>query len=141
MYTQDYGGLLHAPRPDDLPPPPTGMLKLRPDQMDGLSEVRVRSSRIRIARFLRKTAPDRTKDMTDAELVAVADFYAKQAKTYGIGEERAQARFTWLMLCSDDKFAKQPEVASYLRHGPGTPSSRVHLLTEAMAEAVTTRTG
>jgi hypothetical protein len=129
----DYGGLKRIPKPDSLPPAPPGPLRLTPDQIGDLKRAMVHSSRLRIGRFLRRTASEETKQFDDRQLLEVVDQYNRQARALGVDEERAQTRFAWLMLCSKGQFILSPGVKAYLGSGDGTPSSRVHRLTEAMA--------
>lgn len=53
----DYGGVRRVRKPDNMPDAAIGPLKLEPDQIERLKAAMLHSSRLRIARFLKKNMP------------------------------------------------------------------------------------
>ncbi|MEL4375989.1 DUF4123 domain-containing protein [Brucella cytisi] len=135
MNATDYGGLKRCMRPGNMHEPTRGALRMNPEQIRELVAIRVKSSALRITRFIRQTSAGQIDQMTDQELTEEVTKRMNVAATLGINEERAQKRFCWLMLNSNDRFLHQAGVKDYLASGAGSANSRIHLLSEAMAEA------
>jgi hypothetical protein len=130
-----YGGLKRIAHQEPSLVPSAEPLIIRPDQIVALKDARIRSSAIRAARFLKRTSSPAIVRLPERELAAIAEKRMRMASSLGIAEERAQIRFCWLMANSDDRFIDQPGVRDLISRGKGTPSSRLNLLADAMAEA------
>lgn len=132
----DTGGLKRVPRPENLPPPPHGPLRLSQQQMEGLKEAVVHSSRLRIARFLRRNVPDHFSGIDDEFLWATALASESSADGLGIETERGRARWAYVMMLSDGRAADIAEVRGFIRNGPAGPDAQVSALMKHTAAAL-----
>lgn len=136
LYTPDYDGLRYVPRPGDLPDAPPGPLRFEPEQMDRLKEVMRHSSRLRIARFLKKHPPPHFTGLDDEFFWGATLASAESADELGIRTERGRARWAFAMVLSDGKAAEQAEIRDYIRDGGDTPDNRVKALIQHAADAM-----
>ncbi|TWF50074.1 DUF4123 domain-containing protein [Neorhizobium alkalisoli] len=130
-----YGGLRRGSRPNEAVELGGGVLQLRPDQIDRLSQAMADRSRRRTLGFLREYSTPQIAALDDEQLIEKIKTYERQAGDFGIDQHRARMRFSWLMIAGNDRFLEQRGVSDYLRKGPGNPNQRMNLLAEAMAEA------
>jgi Domain of unknown function (DUF4123) len=132
----DHGGLKRIPRPDALPPAPHGPLRLSPEQMEGLKAAMVHSSRLRIARYLKRNVPEHFSGIDDEFLWGAAVASEKTADELGIETERGRARWAYVMMLSDGKAADVKEVRGFIRSGPASPDEQVSALMKHTAAAL-----
>jgi hypothetical protein len=132
----DYGGLRRIPRPDDLPLAPQGPLRIAPDQMDALTDAMVHSSRLKIARYLKRNVPGHFHGIDDEFLWGAAIASEKTADELGIETERGRARWAYVMMLSDGKAAGLPEVRGFIRSGSASPDEQVSALMKHTAQAL-----
>lgn len=115
---------------------PRGPLRLRPEQMDEISDIRVQASRKRIAAFLKENGSDLIPGLTDEMAWRVALESEPSAKALGIETERGQARWAYVMLLSHGKAAQTKEVTDYIRSGERSPDEQVKSLITYTADAL-----
>ena len=96
MQAPDFGGLNEAPRPDDLPAKPAGLLRLSHEQYDELSEKQLRRSRLLLVEGLRENFEEQTSGKTDKKLYALVVDAEKSGRKLGISSE--QAHFFWAVM-------------------------------------------
>ena len=135
MHAPDYGGPNRAPRPDDLPIAPAGLLRIREDQMAALEGARTQKSRRKIAAYLRKIDPAQTAAMSDGELVEFVQLSERSGRNLGLRSERAQGLWASMTLASHGRIANRPEVRAYLQTPDGTSADeRVRRLVARLAQ-------
>ncbi|MCJ8510731.1 DUF4123 domain-containing protein [Rhizobium lemnae] len=132
----DYGGLKRARVTADLPAALAGPLRFEPDQMVRLKAVMLHSSRLRIARFLKGNVPAHFSGVDDSFIWGATLASETSADELGIKTERGRARWAYVMMMSDGKAAKAPEVCGYIRDGGDTPDNRVKSLIQHAADAL-----
>ena len=121
----DYGGIHVTPRPDDLPMPPVGMLRITPEQEKALSERRLIASRWRIANYLAKQLPDDA-GIAPKDLKPVVEISEKSGRELGIRTERGLARWAYLMMMSNGAAQDDVKATDFIRSG--NPDRQVKLL-------------
>jgi Domain of unknown function (DUF4123) len=124
----DYGGLRRIPRPDDLPLAPQGPLRISQDQMEGLTDAMVHSSRLKIARYLKRNVPSHFSGVDDAFCWGTTLASDKSADELGIETERGRARWAYLMMLSDGKVAEMKQARDFVRFGGNDPDDQVKAL-------------
>jgi hypothetical protein len=132
----DYGGLRRIPRPEDLPAAPPGPLKISPDQMEALTDAMVHSSRLKIARYLKRNVPDHFQGIDDEFLWGATIASETTADELGIETERGRARWAYVMMLSDGKAAELPQVRGFIRNGSASPDDQVSALMKHTAQAL-----
>jgi hypothetical protein len=136
IYAPDYGGVRRIPRPDDLPSAPHGPLKILPGQMNALTDAMVHSSRLKIARYLKRNVPDHFQGIDDEFLWGATIASETTADELGIETERGRARWAYVMMLSDGKAAELPQVRGFIRNGSASPDDQVSALMKHTAQAL-----
>ncbi len=136
MNAPDYGGLGQIPLPDDIPAAPNGPLRLSPDQMEGLKEATAHSSRLRIARYLKRNIPPHFSGIDDEFLWGTTLASEASADELGIETERGRARWAYVMMLSDGKAADLKEVRSFIQNGEASPDTQVRALMRHTIDAL-----
>jgi len=121
----DYGGVRRARKADNMPDAAIGPLRLEPAQIEKLKAAMLHSSRLRIARFLKKNKPPHFSGVDDDFVWGATLASERTADELGIRTERGRARWAYVMVMSDGKAADLPEVRSFIQEKGATPDSRV----------------
>ncbi|MBY4611378.1 DUF4123 domain-containing protein [Rhizobium sp. 9T] len=121
----DYGGVRRARKAGNMPDAAIGPLRLEPDQIERLKAAMLHSSRLRIARFLKKNTPPHFSGVNDDFVWGAALASERTADELGIRSERGRARWAYVMVMSDGKAADLPEVRSFIQEKGATPDARV----------------
>ncbi|TDW32882.1 uncharacterized protein DUF4123 [Rhizobium azibense] len=124
----DYGGVRRARKANNMPDAVIGPLRLEPAQMERLKAAMLHSSRLRIARFLKKNRPPHFSGVDDDFVWGATLASERTADELGIRTERGRARWAYVMVVSDGKAADLPEVRSFLQEKGTTPDTRVREL-------------
>ncbi len=114
---------LQAPRPGDLPEPPRGALTLSMATVERMQGLRQAYHRRRISTYLRKVAPEHTREMDDKALDAATAGFMAEAKGYGVRSESAMGRWSYLQLLTGGQMGQQPAVTDYLVKGDATKTA------------------
>jgi hypothetical protein len=96
MNAPERGGLKIAPRPENLPDPARGFLRLSDAQLKGLEAVELDKSRLRVARFLRETAPDETQALQESQMRDLV--LAAEARGNELGLQSEHSHFLWAYM-------------------------------------------
>jgi hypothetical protein len=104
--------------------------------MEGLKAAMVHSSRLRIARYLKRNVPEHFSGIDDEFLWGATLASEKTADELGIETERGRARWAYVMMLSDGKAADVKEVRSFVRNGPASPDEQVSALMKHTAAAL-----
>ncbi|QKK26554.1 DUF4123 domain-containing protein (plasmid) [Rhizobium hidalgonense] len=121
----DYGGVRRARKADNMPDSAIGPLRLEPDQMERLKAAMLHSSRLRIARYLKKNTPPHFSGVDDDFVWGATLASERTADELGIRTERGRARWAYVMVVSDGKAADLPEVRSFIQEKGASPDARV----------------
>jgi hypothetical protein len=89
------------------------MFVIRSAQQDALRDAARAPFHRRILAFLRKTLPDRTKDMTDEELLRRISAADRRATNLGLRTERGITQFVSLTLMIRPDFDEIPRIQTY----------------------------
>ncbi|QDH17380.1 DUF4123 domain-containing protein [Swingsia samuiensis] len=130
-------GVLEAKRRSNWPEPEKGFLSFDQEKMNLITDAMKLRSHHKIAKFLRDTAPDQTKDMNDEALLKFVERSEEESKIFEVTTEAGKGRFAWLQLMSHEKFSKDPAIITYMksvRHDPDlglkhliSMTSKVHM--------------
>jgi hypothetical protein len=104
---KDWGGRVkRAVRADDLPKAPTGPLRIDSEAMRAIGARRMTASRRKIMAYLRKVAPDETKNLDDEALHKRVFEFEQSGRELGLRSERAHGKWAYLMLSTDGEFGR-----------------------------------
>ena len=131
------------PRGDGAPPlkapalepeviAPQGPLRLTPEQMQAIADLRAGQSRLKLMSFLRSAAPDETLHKSDAELARDVLRYEASGKALGLATEQSHGRWCYLMASTQGEIERLPKVRRHIAAGPGTPDVRLEQLMSHM---------
>ena len=126
----DYGGVRRVVADPAFPPAPSGMLTIRSDQVEALSQRRLAASHRRIAAYLRDAAGDQTTDMDDVTLLATVRHYDGQAKSVGLKDEYDIMLWSFMQVTSTIDLHKNPDFIRYMAdpRAGRKPSDRIRNL-------------
>lgn len=127
-----------APALDHSVVVPSGPLRLRPEQMDRIADIRAKQSRRRIASFLMEQGAELDPRITDAAAMRMVEASEPSARALGIETESGQARWAYAMMITGGKAAELPEVTRYIRSGRDSPDGQVERLLGHAADALRT---
>lgn len=127
--------LMHAPRPDGLPPVPSGLLTIDTNTVERIEAARLSASRKRIKGFLSRHVPEHFEGIDEPFLEGVVQGSEASAEELGLRSEAARGRWAYVMMLSDGKAAELPEVRSFLAEGP-SPDARMRALMQHTADAL-----
>jgi hypothetical protein len=132
----DYGGVRRVRKVDNMPGAAIGPLQLEPDQMERLKAAMLHSSRLRIARFLKKNTPPNFTGIDDDFIWGATLASERTADELGILTERGRARWAYVMVISDGKAADLPEVRGFVQEKGASPETRVKQLISHTVDAL-----
>lgn len=116
----DYGGLKSLPRPPELRMATVpGLLRITPEQVEGVRNDRVAASRRRISDYLKDLLPEVTARMEPQKLAETIANAERRGKELGMGNERALGFWAYLVLISDSRLIDDPAIEVMLRQFPG----------------------
>ncbi|MGJ8605991.1 MAG: DUF4123 domain-containing protein [Marivita sp.] len=113
-----------ASKPDDLPTPKPGPLRLGQGTIDRMNGTRFARRQTRINAYLRKVAPEHTKDVSDEDLKIASTQFMKEAEDYGITSEAGQGKWCYLQVISGGELCKFQSIDDIFSN-PHVPSDRV----------------
>ena len=124
-----------ADRPEHLPDPHRGHLRISMATVGRTEGIRLQCNRGRIAAYLRRVAPDQTRDLDDATLNAMTGRYMNEARSYGVRSEAGMGRWCFLQLVAGGRMSGQKEIADYVAvpDGKKTADERVRDLMAMVA--------
>lgn len=130
-----------AVRSNSLPRPPSGPLKLRPEQMEQLQQAIDDRSNRAIAEYLRETAPEVVGDLDDAELQAQVGKARRSGNRVGLHTDEDLGDWAFLYVASKGEVALDRKLVSYVKSAEGgdrrdlkrTPAQRLRHAIEAAA--------
>jgi hypothetical protein len=136
MFAEGNGGLRTAPRPENLPIAPRGQLTITAEQMEDLELSMMEARDARIATYLRNVAPDAAAELDDHRLALFVVESSASGRELGLTTERSQGFWSYMMLNSKGKIAKDETVRDYITSEPetGTPDDKVYNLMSELAE-------
>lgn len=108
-----------ADRPENLPDTKRGHLMISRATVGRIDGIRLQHDRLRIAAYLRRVAPDQTRDMDDATLDALTKRYMNEAHSYGVSSEAAMGRWSFLQLLAGGRLSDQKEITDYIARNDG----------------------
>jgi hypothetical protein len=126
------GGLVRAPRKQNLPRPPTGPLTLRAEQLEAIDNRSRKEYCSRMSAVLREMAPEETSRMSEAQLDELVLRYEASGNRLGLFQERSLSIWGFLMLTTGEKFENSPDIREFVVNGPGTPDENVETLLDQM---------
>ncbi|WP_157968939.1 DUF4123 domain-containing protein [Tropicimonas sp. IMCC34011] len=129
------GGLRHAARPSDLPPAPTGLLRLELPQYNALTNARLHASHVRIAAYLAKHRLEGMEHLDEAALLDIAKRSDASGRPLGLKSEKAHSRWAYLMMMTGGQVAEDDTARDFVRSGPD-PERRVRQLIDEAAAAI-----
>jgi len=129
-------------KPDNLPSAPRGFLRLSDETVVRMGDIRFERIKVRLAKYLRKVAPEQTEDIKDKNLSTFIEKSVEQAVGFGVETEAGFGRWCYLQLLTKGAMGKSPEVQDFMTvHDPAmSPDQRVRLLlreSSKQMEAVT----
>lgn len=116
-------------RPQPSGPTPVGFLRFSPSQMNAIRVTRIRRSRQRIARFLKRNIPDFIDPFSDSEIESIVIESETSGRRLGLHSEAAHMRWAYLMMLSNCQVAKAPEAVEFIRNDPD-PDRAMRVLVE-----------
>ncbi len=124
-----------ADRPEHLPDPHRGHLRVSMETVGRTEGIRLQRNRGRITAYLRRVAPDQTRDLDDATLNAMTGRYMNEARSYGVRSEAGMGRWCFLQLVAGGRMSGQKEIADYVAvpDGKKTADERVRDLMAMVA--------
>jgi Domain of unknown function (DUF4123) len=136
MFADGAGGLRHAPRPENLPIAPRGLLQISEDQIEDLELAMAEARHARIGSYLRTYAPDAATGLDDHQLSRFVAASNESGRELGLTTERAQGFWAYMMLNSNGKIARDATVRDYIVNDrdQGTPDDKVYNLMHELAE-------
>ena len=105
---------------------PQGPLRLTVEQVEAISDVRVAESRRKIAAFLRETAPEETRNLSNAELGHMVVAYEASGAELGLKTERSLGIWAHLMVASNGELGKRPKLRGGVAKGPKTQDENLY---------------
>lgn len=127
--------VLQAPRPDDLPPAPSGFLRLEQRNMEAITGERITASRKRIMAYLRDVAPEKTVDLNDTQLNELVDKAKNSGDKFGLRSEHAHFLWAYLFLATAGGIATTPAVISAFETTSDDPDDVVEQIMESTIQA------
>jgi hypothetical protein len=137
---EEWGGgakLVH--RPNELPNPPSGPLRLHTQTVKRIEDRRLLASRARRARYLRDTCKAETRGTTDeavAEHIRVSEETGKQL---GLVSEAAHCRWAFIMCKTNGRILQSREALGYIAHGGDSPDDQVKRFMLGIADGLKRR--
>lgn len=132
----DFGGVRRVRKAENMPDAAIGPLRLEPEQIERLKAAMLHSSRLRIARFLKKNTPPNFSGIDDDFVWGATLASERTADELGIHTERGRARWAYVMVLSDGKAADLPEVRDFITEKGASPDLRVKELISHAADAL-----
>ena len=136
MFSQGHGGLCTAPRPENLPIAPRGLLTISAGQIEDLKLAMGEARDMRVAAYLRKSAPEAAAKLDDHQLAHFVAASSASGHELGLTTERAQGFWAYMMLNSKGRIARDAVVRDFIISDPekGTPDDKVYNLMRELAK-------
>lgn len=135
FYAPGFGGRTELEAPETAPSPHRGPLRLSPDQYDRLGDARGAASRDRIAAYLRRVAPEQTRDWSDEHLRDYVKRAEISGRRTGLRSERALGKWAFLSLVTHGAIERDAYATSVLREGGPNPDANLDTLFDALITA------
>lgn len=130
------GGAKQAIKPDDLPKPPSGPLKLNTETVQRIESHRLFASRRHRMDYVRDTCRAETAGASDemvAEHIRISDETGKQL---GLVSEAAHCRWAFIMCKTNGRVLKTPEILRRISSEGSSPDEQVRTFMVDMASAL-----
>ncbi len=128
FFAEDYGGAKRVVADPEWPIAPAGMLTIRPEQVEALTERRVEASRRRIAAYLRDVAGEGLAGASERDLHEHVLHSEATGKELGLMTEAGQCRWAYMMYATHGEAARKPEITEYIKSSSNTPDSQLELV-------------
>lgn len=127
-----------ADRPETPSNPHRGHLRISMETVVRTEGVRLDRNRGRITAYLRRVAPDQTRDLDDATLNAMTGRYMNEARSYGVRSEAGMGRWAYLQLITGEKTGQDRSVHELMtaKEPRISADQRVRLLLQQSAVAI-----
>lgn len=112
-----------ADRPENLPNPHRRHLRISMETVGRTEGVRLQRNRGHITAYLRRVAPDQTRDLDDATLNAMTGRYMNEVRSYGVRSEAAMGRWAYLQVLTGGRMSGRKEIIDYIMLADGKKSA------------------
>ncbi|WP_170973504.1 hypothetical protein, partial [Rhizobium sp. FKY42] len=123
--------------------PPPGPLRWTPQTISAIKTLRLEGSVNQITAYLRKVAPDRVRDKSDAEMSALVKQSVHTGTELGIRSMAAHCRWAYLSLVTHGTLPKAPAVREFMtmEDTKFSPDERVRMLMQGTISSLKTKAG
>lgn len=111
---------------------PQGALRLRPEQIEEISDVRAQKSRRKIMAYLRDVAPDETSSLDDRRLYALVMKSERSGKEMGLTTERALGKWAYLSLGSNGQIRHADGVREFITQSNASPDRQMDIFMDSL---------
>lgn len=129
------GGAKQATKPDKLPKPPAGPLKLQLETIQAIEKQRLMAARLRRVNYLRDTCGEETDGASDEAIATHIRASEATGRQLGLISEAAHCRWAFIMCKTNGRVMQVPEVHRRIAREGRSPDDQVKRL---MAEIATT---
>jgi hypothetical protein len=123
------------PRPLDLPKKPRGWLKIGRERYEELNVVAQKRHENWIANYLRRVAPEVTRDLSAEQLGDMVRLAESNRRSLGIRTQRAAAKWAYLEMITAGRILQQDGVRRYMTDGEHAPDRKVDLMMRSLSSA------
>jgi hypothetical protein len=133
------GRWMTAPRPADLPPPPSGLLKLDASTIKTIEQRRLDALRVRRANYLLETCKEETTGALPEALAEHIRVSEETGKELGLVTEGALCRWAFIMCKTKGRVLHDKEAVDFIRRGGTSPDDQVQQFMPGMAAHLQSR--
>ncbi|UHS59996.1 DUF4123 domain-containing protein [Agrobacterium vaccinii] len=136
LSVSDSGRFKRALRPTYLPKTPRGPLRIEPEQVEIVSQVKVRVMVGRVSEYLRSVAGEQTRSMSNDELAAFSHGSIREAMDLGVTSEGSHCRWAYMKLVSGGRISSSSSVIGAMRADDVdiSPNDRVTILMQKIIQ-------
>lgn len=130
------GRFKRALRPAYLPKAPRGPLRIEPEQIETVSQSKIRNMVGRVSEYLRLVAGEQTRGMSNDEISAFSLGSIREAMNLGVTSEGSHCRWAYMKLLSGGRISTSPSVIGAMRADDVdiSPNDRVTILMQKIIQ-------
>ncbi len=116
-----------------------GLMRFTPRQMEEIARTMQGRSDARLVKYLRETAPDDTRSVSDVTIVDFAKQAAISGRQIGLTTERSFGRWAYLILLTRGKVTESQEITNHISRAEEGPDRGLEKLMAQTAKSLATR--
>ncbi|NKC52281.1 DUF4123 domain-containing protein [Ochrobactrum cytisi] len=130
------GRFKRALRPAYLPKMPQGPLRIQPEQIEAVSQSKIRIMVGRVSEYLRLVAGEQTRGMSNDKISAFSHSSITEAMDLGVTSEGSHCRWAYMKLLSGGRISTSPSVIGAMRADDVdiSPNDRVTILMQKIIQ-------